>query len=162
MSEDDDEYRPKSDFLVSVANEEIPLDDSDFGQSNLRLLIEHTRDDDRSNRDWAAMLLGHFGPHTEDVRLALVSAAEDVDPYVRAEAIHQLVGRDRSLATQLVMRELAEKSVCVVVFDAARDLADPCLVPLLLPFAEASGDDYVDGCVRDALSACQGSDHHGV
>lgn len=73
---DEELYRPKSDFLVMVANEEILFDDSEFGRANLQRLIALTGDADTSNRDWATMLIGHFGPDTEEVRTALLRAAE--------------------------------------------------------------------------------------
>src|SRR5688572_25079732 len=106
-------------------NEEIPIDDTEFGRANLSLLIGLTRDSDRSNPDWATMLLGHNGPQTDEVRDALIRAADDEDQYVRGEAVQALAERDRAAALRLVKRELAKESVCVAVFDAAAELADP-------------------------------------
>jgi len=97
-------YQPQSDFLIMIANEEISFDDSEFGRANLRRLISLTTDDDISNRDWATMLLGHHGPQTDEVRDALLRAAEDESLYVRAEAIEALVERDRASALWLVKR----------------------------------------------------------
>jgi len=148
-------YLPASNFLVSVANEEVPIDASDFGQANLNLLVELTRDADRSNRDWATMLLGHKGPQTDEVSEALRRAADDEDEYVRGEAIQALVERNRASALDLVRRELAKEFVCVAIFDAAAELADPSLVSLLEPFAMPSGDDYMDGVARHALAKCK-------
>ena len=148
-------YLPASNFLISVANEEVVLDESEFGKTNLRLLIQLTRDADRSNRDWATMLLGGHGLKTDEVRDALLGAAEDQDEIVRAEAIEALVGRDREKALALVKRELAGEFVSVPLLYAARELADSSLVPLLEPFAVPSGDDYIDGIAEDALRACQ-------
>ena len=154
MTEEGD-YQPKSDFLIMVANEEIVLDDSEFGQANLRRLISFTYDEDTSNRDWATMLLGHYGPHTDEVRGVLLRGADDEDQYVRAEAIEALVERDRASALQLVKRELARESAAVGVFDAAAELADPSLVSLLEPFAQPSGDNYVDEIAKRALDKCR-------
>ncbi len=156
MSSEEGHYLPASDFLVSVMNEEVVFDDSEFGQANLRLLIAMTKDADRSNRDWAAMLLGHNGPVTREVRDALVVAADDPDQYVRGEAIHQLVDRDAATALQLVRRELAADNVCIAIFNAAEELADPSLVEPLRRFQEPSGDSFVDQCAIDALKACEG------
>ena len=152
---DEGHYQPKSDFLIMIANEEIVLDDSEFGQANLRRLISFTLDDDTSNRDWATMLLGHHGPHTDEIRDVLLRAADDEDQYVRAEAIEALVERDRASALRLVRRELGRESVGVGVFDAAAALADASLVSLLEPFSEPSGDDYVDEIAKHALNKCQ-------
>ena len=155
MTQESEGYLPASDFLVSLMNEEIPIDDTDFGRANLRLLIALTQDTDRPNRDWATMLLGHSGPQTDEVRDALLRAADDEDQYVRGEAIQALAERDRSAALRLVERELASPSVCVAVFDAAAELADPSLVPLLEPFAKPSGDDYMDDIAKYALEKCK-------
>ena len=87
MTEPDAHYSPASDFLVSLMNEEIPIDETVFGRANLTLLIAMTRDADVSNRDWAAMLLSQYGPKTAEVRHALLQAADDEDLIVRAEAI---------------------------------------------------------------------------
>lgn len=151
----DDHYLPASNFPVSVMNEEVVIDDSEFGRANLRLLIELTRDADRSNRDWATMLLGHHGPQTEEVRDALLRAADDEDQYVRGEATQSLAERDRANALRLVKRELANESVCFAVFEAAAELADASLIPLLESFAEPSGDDYMDSIAQHALDVCR-------
>jgi HEAT repeat protein len=148
-------YLPASSFLNSVANEEVVLDVSDFGKANLQLLIQLTRDADRSTRDWATMLLASYGPKIDQVRDALLAAAEDEDEIVRAEAIEGLVERDREKALALVKRELASESVSVPLLYAARELADQSLVPLLEPFAIPSDDAYIDGLVDDALKACR-------
>jgi hypothetical protein len=152
---DQEPYLPASSFLNSVANEEVVLDESDFGNANLRLLIQLTQDADRSNRDWATMLLASYGPKTDQVRDALLAAAEDEDEIVRAEAIEGLVERDRDKALALVKRELSGELVSVPLLYAAKELADPSLVTLLEPFAMPSGDDYIDGIANDALMACQ-------
>jgi HEAT repeat protein len=150
-----EDYLPASNFLVSVANEEVPIDDTDFGQANLRKLIAMTRDTDVSNRDWAAMLLAGYGPQTEEVRDVLLAAAEDEDQYVRAEAIEGLVSRDREKALGLAKRELTGGFGTVPVLYAAIELADPSLFAFLEPFAEPSGDEFLDGLTDDALNACR-------
>jgi hypothetical protein len=150
-----EEYWPASSFLVSLANEEVLLDDSEFGRANLQLLISLTSDADVSNRDWATMLLGSYGPDTAEVREVLLRAADDEDPYVRGEAIEALVGRDRGSALGLVKRELSADFGTVPVLFAARELADPSLVTYLEPFEAPSGDEYLDGIVVDALKACR-------
>ncbi|HET9353086.1 MAG TPA: HEAT repeat domain-containing protein [Sphingomicrobium sp.] len=155
---DEDLYLPKSDFLTWVSNEEIPFDDSEYGRANLRRLIDLTTDEDTSNRDWATMLLGHYGPRTSEVRDALLRAADDEDEYVRGEAVQALVERDRSAALRLTVRELAGDSVCYAIFQAATELADPSLVPLLEICAEKpTGVTHLDGQIADALEACRGS-----
>jgi HEAT repeats len=152
---DEDLYLPKSEFLIMVCNEEIPFDDSDFGRANLQRLIALTTDKYTSNRDWAALLLGQFGPNTDEVRAALVRAAEDEDQFVRGEAIEHLVERDRAKALALVKRELAGGFATVPVLYAATKLANPSLFELLEHFAEPSGDSFLDGLWEDAMKACE-------
>ena len=148
-------YRPPSSFLNSVANDEVAIDDTEFGKSNLRLLVQLTRDADRSNRDWATMLLSIHGPMTDEVRDALLLAAEDQDVIVRAEAIEGLTERDPKKALALIKRELSREFVSVPLLYAATHLADPSLVPFLEPFVIPSGDDYIDSIAVGALQACQ-------
>lgn len=89
-----DLYEPASDFLKAVIAEDVPLSGSPLGEANLRLLIAMTRDDDRSNRDWATFLLSQEDADTPEIRSALRSAADDEDDYVRAEALLGLARRD--------------------------------------------------------------------
>ena len=157
MTKPDEHYLPASDFLVSLMNEEIPIDDTVYGRANLKILIAMTRDPDVSNRDWAALLLSSYGPLTDEVRDALLVAAEDEDRYVRAEAIEGLVKRDPENALALVKRELATDCATVPVLYAAIELADPSLHSLLQDYAEPSGDAFLDGLTDDAINACQRS-----
>jgi HEAT repeats len=59
-------------------------------------------DNDRSNRDWACLLLSQQDVDTDEVRNALMAAASDGDQYVRAEAILGLAQRSTELATPFV------------------------------------------------------------
>lgn len=149
----DGDYLPASDFLVSLMNEEISIDDTDLGRANLSMLIAMTRDADVSNRDWAAMLLSDYGPPTDEVRSALLAAAEDENQFVRGEAIEGLVDRDREKALALVKRELSANFATVPVLYSAIALADPSLLSFLEPYADPSGDSFVDGLVLDAIRA---------
>lgn len=148
-------YQPKSQFLIDVANNQVPLGDDEFGRHNFELLIALTRDEDRSNRDWATFLLALQERNTPEVRDALLRAAHDEDPYVSAEAICGLAHIDRQLALPLVRDALKAGSVAAVIFEAAEILADPSLAEPLRPFAEPSGDAYLDSLALDALKACE-------
>ena len=52
-------YEPASEFLRADCAGEVPLSGGAFALANLRRLIETTRDEDRSNRDWATFLLAN-------------------------------------------------------------------------------------------------------
>jgi|CXWL01.1.fsa_nt_gi hypothetical protein len=148
-------YEPSSDFLIWVINEDAPLTGAEFGEANLRRVIELTADDDVANRDWAAFVLGNVDLNTPVIRTALLTCADDTDGRVRAEAIRGLARKDRSLALPYVKRALAAPPVKVNVFEAAALVAHPSLVQSLLKFATKTDDESFDELVRDALLACQ-------
>ena len=148
-------YRPTSDFLRMVANDEVPLTGSEWAEQNLRLLISFTRDLDVSNRDWATMLLAQQEIDTADVRQALLSAAEDGDVDVRAEALQGLAERDKQLALPLVERELARDECGYGALEAARLIAHPALTSGLRNWEGKFSESWWNDLVRDAITACE-------
>jgi HEAT repeats len=149
----DDLYTPKSDFVALVASGDVPLTGSNQADGNLRLLIAFTRDEDKSNRDWATMALGMYGPDTEETRKALMVAANDEDCDVRAEAIEALARRDVNLALPLVERDLSQAECGYGVFIAAGLIAEPRLVDALRRF-DCDPDPH-HASILDAIRACQ-------
>ncbi|GGY94213.1 hypothetical protein ACFSTD_16315 [Novosphingobium colocasiae] len=93
-----DRYEPESAFVKAIIAEEVPLSGSEWADHNLQRLIELTRDDIVSNRDWAAFLLAQEDADTPAVRDALLHAASDREAIVRAEAVLGLAKRDALLA----------------------------------------------------------------
>jgi HEAT repeat protein len=152
-----DRYLPRSDFLRAVIADDAPLSGGAFAEANLDRLIAMTRDPDRSNRDWAAMLLSQHEGDTPEIRAALLAAARDEDPAVRAEALSGLAARDPALALPLLHEALAADDVPLPVFEAAALAPHPSLVEALRPFAEPSGNEFLDGLVLEALAACEAS-----
>ncbi|HEX8469346.1 MAG TPA: HEAT repeat domain-containing protein [Allosphingosinicella sp.] len=150
-------YQPESDFLKSVIADEVPLSGSVFAEANLRRLIAMTRDPDRSNRDWAALLLSQQDGDTPEIRAALLEAARDEDEYVRAEALCGLAARDPALALPLLQEALAADSVALTVFEAAALAPHPSLVGPLRAFTEPSANAFLDRMVLKALAACEAS-----
>jgi HEAT repeats len=112
-------------------------------------------DNDRSNRDWACLLLSQQDVDTDEVRNALMAAASDGDQYVRAEAILGLAQRSTELATPFVQAALSETECALQIFEAAALIADPILVGLLSHWAESSDNEFLDNLVLQALTACQ-------
>jgi hypothetical protein len=149
-----DRYEPTSDFLKSVIAEEVPLSGSTFADANMRQLVAMTRDGDLSNRDWATMLLASEEADTPEIREALLSAANDENDVVRAEAMLGIAKRDRKLALPLVLKALSGEQASMAVFEAAELIADPVLVEVLRPWAEPSDDVWLDQLARNALAAC--------
>ena len=148
-------YKPTSAFLRAVIAEEVPLSGSSFAEANMLQLIAMTQDGDLSNRDWATMLLASEEADTPDVRRALLSAADDENDIVRAEALVGIARRDRRLALPLVLKALAGEQVSMPVFEAAELVADPLLVDVLRPWTEPSDNEWLDQLARNALAACE-------
>jgi hypothetical protein len=148
-------YFPKSDFLCRVANDEVPLIGSNAAEHNLRLLIGFTRDPDLSNRDWATMLLAQQDIDTPEVRQALLSAADDSDGDVRAEALQGLAERDKALARPLVERELGKDDCGYGTFEAARIIAHPSLLDGLRNWTGKFPEMSWNAVVREAIAACE-------
>ena len=149
MNED---YTPKSDFVALAATGDVPLSGSDLAEGNLKRLIDFTRDSDKSNRDWATMALGTYGPDIAETRVALIAAANDVDCDVRGEAIEALARRDPLLALPLVQRDLARSECGYGVFEAAGLIAHSSLVDALQAFDRDT--DPHNSTIRQAIQAC--------
>jgi len=147
--------QPPSDFLKAAIADEVQFSGGAFGEANLRRLIALTRDPDRSNRDWATLLLAQQALDSPGIRAALLAAAGDEDEYVRAEALGGLAARDPALALPLLHEALAADKVAAAIFEAAAIAAHPSLARPLRAFAEPSGDDFIDGLVLEALAACE-------
>ncbi len=151
----DDCYSPKSGFVGLAASGDVPLAGSDAAGENLKKLIDFTRDPDKSNRDWASMALGMYGPDTLEVIDALTAAADDDDCDVRAEAIEALARRRPELALPLIERELSNPQCGYGVFEAAGIIANPRLVESLKQFDRDTDAPWIDRTIRTAIKACE-------
>ena len=149
-----DRYEPPNAFLKSLIDDDGPLTGSE-GESNRRRLMMLMRDEDAANRDWATLLLAQQDLDTDEVREALLAAAEDENEYVRAEAILGLAQRNKALALPLIRRELRRERVAVPLFEAAALVADPSLVDDLRDFTMPSDDAMLDELAAKALTACE-------
>ena len=134
----------------------MPLDGSQSGKANFQRLIELTRDDDCSNRDWAVFLLGSEDADTPAIREALLQAARDPDEVVRAEAILGLAKRDAMLALPFVQDGLGANTVTIPMLEAAAICAHPSLIPDLRVWIEPSDTPSIDQAAEEALAACEG------
>lgn len=128
---------------------------SAFAASNFRRLLAMRTDPERSNRDWATLLVAQQEVDTIEVRDALMNAAQDKDEAVRAEAILGLAQRDPQAALPFIKSALMSQSVMAPVFEAAAVAADRSLIDDLLHFREPSGNPYVDQLAAEALAACE-------
>lgn len=152
-----DRYEPASDFLKAIIAEEVPLSGSWMADKNMKRLIAMVSDADRSNRDWATMLLAQEDADTPEVRAALFKATNDEDKVIRAEALLGIARRDPQLALPLAVAALSGDQACMAVFEAAEIIADPTLVAFLEPWTEPSEDAWLDQLAMNAMKACEGA-----
>lgn len=150
-----DPYEPKSNFLKAVAAGEAPLSGSEWAEENLDKLIELTRDEDLSNRDWATFLLAQGENNISVVKDALLRAANDENDIVRAEAVLGLAKRDVQLALPFVQEALQADAVSVSTFEAAAICAHSSLIPGLRIWAKPSDDPFLDETAAEALAVCE-------
>jgi hypothetical protein len=148
-------YEPTSEFLKAIVSGDVLLAGDEFADANLQRLIDLTRDIDRSNRDWATMLLAQQEADTIAIRTALRAAADDEDDVVRAEAICGLAARAPDLALPLAARELSGETACMALFEAAETLAHPSLIDSLRIWSAPSEDAFLDKVALRALRACE-------
>ena len=150
-------YIPRANFLVMVANEEIPLTGSQFADHNLQMLIAYTRDEDLSNRDWATMLLAQQAIDTPEIRDALVAATNDEDACVRGEALQGLAERDTGVALPILLRELEQDDCAYATFQAARIVANPALLKGLRRWMGRGDAPWINDEITDAITASEGN-----
>jgi HEAT repeat protein len=152
-----DRYEPPSDFLKFLIEDDASLSGDD-AETNLRRLISLTGDEHPANRDWATLILAQQDTDTAEVRQALLTAAEDENEHVRAEAILGLAQRDKASALPLLQRELRGDHVALPLFEAAALVADASLIDDLRAFANPSGDVFMNALAAKALQACEAAD----
>lgn len=153
---EDASYQPTSGFLIDVLNEAVPLSGSEFGEHNLRRVIDYLTDAEAVNRDWAAFILGNADLDTPAIRDALLTAATtDCSPRVRAEALRGLAQIAPARALPHVRQALSADRVLVNVFEAAEIIADPSLVEALQRWSDPSDGSHIDELVAFAITACE-------
>ncbi|MEG3126092.1 HEAT repeat domain-containing protein [Sphingomonas sp. GB1N7] len=156
MADDQEPYRPASDFLMLLIDEAITLTGI-FGAANLAQLIGLTRDEDMSNRDWAVFLLSQSEADSPAVRQALRDALQDSEDKVRLEAIIGIAKREPAFALPLVVALLEQTWIDSMAIEAASYVADPSLLPLLEAIKRDTPD-WDDGmfgiAMRDAIESC--------
>jgi len=124
-------------------------------------LIELSGDDDSDVRDWATFGLGAIleDVDTPQLRDALFARLDDPDDDTRGEALSGLSRRKDARVLAPLMRELEDAAgdAGPLLFEAAAELADPRLCPVLLKI-RALG---VEGSyLADALIACDCENSH--
>ncbi|WP_186418875.1 lyase [Bosea sp. CS1GBMeth4] len=117
-------YQPASDFLIMVANGEVPLTGSEFADANLHMLLYYTRDSDLSNRDWATFLLAHADVDRAEVTVALHRCLEDESENVQEEAMVGLARRHDLTALPRLHGWLRQGALSRMILEAAAEFGE--------------------------------------
>lgn len=118
------------------------IDEEDAGKAGaaVEALVALTKDPDEEVRDWATFGLAQLQADSTQVRDALVRRLADENPDVAGEALVGLARRGDPRSQEAVRRRLADADADLFVLEAAAELHDPGLLPLLKAL-EASGWD---------------------
>lgn len=126
----------------------------------IKALIELSRDPETEVRDWATFGFGsQSGLDTPAIRAALLDRMSDEDEDVRGEALAGLMERRDVRVADLVRTELQRGCAGPLVLQAAAELKDAALLPLLKQALERAplDDGYYLGLLEEAIAASNGS-----
>jgi HEAT repeat protein len=126
-------------------------------QAAITALIQLSRDDDSDVRDWATFGLGQMiRLDTPEIRDALFARCKDPDDDTRGEALVGLASRKDPRVLGPLMDELSSETVGLLAVEAAEELGDSRLAPVLLALKEAwaGDDDRHTNRLNHALLAC--------
>ncbi|MCA0457786.1 MAG: HEAT repeat domain-containing protein [Chloroflexi bacterium] len=127
--------------------------------SAIQALIELSADEDDEVRDWATFALGsQTALDTPEIREALYKRAADLDDPSNAsgEGLVGLANRHDERAFEFVSKHLQAGYTGTLVIEAAENLADPRLYPLLVKLADdLTYIGYEKQALEDAIAACQ-------
>lgn len=112
--------------------------DADATGAAVEALVALTEDPDEDVRDWATFGLAQLQADSTQVRNALVRRLADENPDVAGEALVGLARRGDPRGQETVRRRLADADADLFVLEAAAELHDSGLLPLLKAL-EASG-----------------------
>jgi HEAT repeat protein len=117
----------------------------------VRVLSAMLRDEDSDVRDWAAFTLGSRENDTPELRDALARLLFDVDGDTAGEAASALARRKDPRVLPVLRQILAQPDAGYLYFEAAAELADPALLPLL---EKLKADGVEDRMLETAIEAC--------
>ena len=119
----------------------------------IEALVELSADVDDEVRNWATFALGHLTTvDTPALRRALTARLGDVDDEIRGEALGGLALRGDASVLEQLRRELIRPEVIVLFIEAAGQLGDASLLPLVAAL-RGRGDAYFNGVVEDAIAS---------
>lgn len=128
------------------------------GPRAVEALIQLSGDSDLDVRNWATFGLGDVDTSdTPALRDALIRRLDDEDDEVRGEALLGLARRHDARVLKPLRRELADLRATTLALEAAEELNDPSLLPLLLALRASLGpsESYFAGMLQRAIAALE-------
>jgi HEAT repeat protein len=122
----------------------------------IAILMELTADQDKEVRNWATFALGQqINIDTPEIREALLRRTDDDDREVRCEALLGLARRKDERVIDPLIKELSTESPMDLALEAATNMADERLLPLLIAFRKTGRADKE--LIDEAIIACGGA-----
>ncbi|MEU4409749.1 HEAT repeat domain-containing protein [Streptosporangium sp. NPDC023963] len=123
----------------------IPTGIEVLPEEAVQALLKLMRDPDAQIRDWATMRLGHHGKNdTPEIRDAFVERLDDPEEDTAGEAAVALAIRRDARIVPVLERVLATADVGNLYVQAAGELTDPRLLPLLRKLKADGWRDHTD------------------
>ncbi len=124
----------------------------------INTLIELSTDSDSHVRDWATFGIGSMSEtDTPAIRAALMARLTDEDSTTRGEAMVGLARRHDERVVETILAELEAGWYGSLLFEAATEIADPRLYPVLVGLQEEWSDDkdWPYSMLEEAIAACR-------
>ncbi|GAB1824553.1 HEAT repeat domain-containing protein [Herbidospora sp. RD11066] len=123
-----------------------------YPEQVVRVLLTLMRDPDGGVRDWATFALAYSGgTDSPEIRDALLERLDDPEGDTAAEAAFGLAKRRDARVMPVLLRELADPDVGSLYVEAAGEIGDPRLLPLL---RRLSGEGWSHEDLSVAMEAC--------
>jgi HEAT repeat protein len=119
------------------------------------LILRLSSDVDVNVRNWATFTLASAVQDTLELRAALTNRLTDPDPEVRGEALVGLARRKAPNAREAIAEELSASVFDDLALDAARELGDRSLLPLLLELRKSDRFDWASHALHSAIEALE-------
>ena len=126
-------------------------------------LLVLSRDEDAEVRDWATFQIAQLEADSDEIRSALWERVQDTDTDADGEALVGLARRKDSAVRRILAARLKEGNAGNLIVEAAAELGDPALYPLLVRLAERGWklSDQRPEVLDQALEACRPPDLSG-
>lgn len=122
----------------------------------IKTLIELSKDENASVRDWATFGLGtQIDTDTSEIRHALAQRLDDPDGNTRGEALVGLAKRKDERVIEPLLKELTSGCVGSFALEAAQEMGSPRLLTALTQLAESGDVDADERLLQEAINSCK-------